>query len=125
MAAVLGTMPLKFEAPLETMSMVPPRTPLIMAASLPNWLAGKMVISTSPLVRCLTNSASFMAAACWPSVVFTACPIFRLNLAANAAEPMLAIKQATRMREIFMVESPVVLTWLIKINRLAVHIHLR
>jgi hypothetical protein len=31
-----------------------------------------------------------------------------LNLAANAAEPMLAIKQATRMREIFMVESPVV-----------------
>jgi hypothetical protein len=35
-----------------------------------------------------------------------------LNLAANAAEPMLAIRQATRMREIFMVESPVVLTWL-------------
>jgi hypothetical protein len=32
-----------------------------------------------------------------------------LNLAAYAAEPMLAIKQATRMREIFIVESPVVL----------------
>jgi len=38
---------------------------------------------------------------------------------------MLAIRQATRMREIFMVESPVVLTWLKKINRTAVRIHQR
>ncbi len=82
MAAVLGTMPLKLDAPLETMSIVPPRVPLIMAASLPSWLAGNTVISTSPLVRCLTSSASLRAAACWPSVALTAWPIFRLNLAA-------------------------------------------